>query len=414
MEQEEQKRVVVTGLGVISPLGNDINTFWGNLIKGVSGIDRITRFDTSNFEVKIAAEVKNFDPEQYNISRKEARNLDLFSQYALAATEYASNNLEIPPGGGSGAIIGTGIGGLETTTKQQNILKEKGPNRVSPKAIPTLMPNAAPGDIAIKYSLKGPDFSVSSACASGAHAISLAYKEIKCGETNLMVTGGTEAPIVELAIATFTNMRAITKRYNDYPKKASRPFDAKRDGFVLGEGAGILILEEEQHALERNAKIYAELIGCSYNGDAYHLTAPNPSGEGAANAMLEALSKANLNPEQIDYINAHGTSTPLNDKIETLAIKKVFGEYAKKIPVSSTKSMTGHLLGAAGSLEAIISVLSINNNIIPPTINYEHPDPECDLDYVPNKAREKEVNVVMSNSFGFGGHNAVLVFRRYK
>ena len=405
--------MVVTGLGVISPLGNDINKFWENLVNGVSGVDKITKFDSSGFEVKIAAEVKDFNPEHYKISKKEIRNLDLFSQYALAATEQALNNLEIPSGEKIGVIIGTAIGGLKTTIEQQNILDKKGPDKVNPKTIPKLMSNAASALIAIKYSLEGPNFSVSTACASGAHAIGESCLKIKHGEADLMITGGTEAPIVPIGVAAFTNMRAVTKEYNDQPKKASRPFDLNRSGFVLGEGAGILILEEEQHALKRNAKIYAEIIGYSCNCDAYHLTAPGENGEGAADAMRGALLNSKLNPEQIDYINAHGTSTSLNDRIETLAIKKVFPN-AKKIPVSSTKSMTGHLIGAAGGLEAVISILTIINNTIPPTINYEFKDPECDLDYVPNESRKKDVNTVMSNSFGFGGHNAVLVFKRYK
>ncbi|MBU3941803.1 MAG: beta-ketoacyl-ACP synthase II [Nanoarchaeota archaeon] len=406
-----ERKVVVTGLGVISPLGNDINTFWENLVNGVSGVDKITKFDSSSFEVKIAAEVKDFNPEHYKISK--IKDLDLFSQYALAATEQALNNLEIPSRKKMGVIIGTAIGGLKTTIEQQNILDKKGPNRVNPKTIPKLMSNAASALIAIKYSLEGPNFSVSTACASGANAIGESYLKIKYEEADLMITGGTEAPIVPVGLAAFTNMMAVTKQYNHEPKKASRPFDLKRSGFVLGEGAGILVLEEEEHALERGAEIYAEIIGYSCNCDAYHLTAPDENGEGAADAMRGALLNANLNPEDIDYINAHGTSTPLNDRIETLAIKKVFPN-AKKIPVSSTKSMTGHLMGAAGGLEAVISILTIKNNIIPPTINYEFKDPECDLDYVPNESRKKDVNIAMSNSFGFGGHNAVLVFKRYK
>jgi len=403
--------VVVTGLGVISPLGNDINKFWGNLVNGVSGVDKITKFDSSGFKVQIAAEVKDFNPEHYKISK--IKDLDLFSQYALAATEQALNNLEIPSRKKSGVIIGTAIGGLKTTIEQQNILDEKGPNRVNPKTIPKLMINAASALIAIKYSFKGPNFSVSTACASGANAIGESYLKIKHRKADLMITGGTEAPIVPVGLAAFTNMMAVTKQYNDEPKKASRPFDLKRSGFVLGEGAGILVLEEEQHALKRGAEIYAEIIGYSCNCDAYKLTAPDENGEGAEDAMRGALLNANLNPEQIDYINAHGTSTPLNDRIETLAIKNVFSS-AKEIPVSSTKSMTGHLMGAAGGLEAVISILAIKKGIIPPTINYEFEDPECDLYYVPNKSIKKDVNTAMSNSFGFGGHNAVLIFKRYK
>lgn len=406
-----KRRVVVTGLGVISPLGNDINTFWENLVNGVSGVDKITKFDSSGFKVQIAAEVKDFNPEHYKISK--IKDLDLFSQYALAATEQALNNLEIPSRKKSGVIIGTAIGGLKTTIEQQNILDEKGPNRVNPKTIPKLMINAASALIAIKYSFKGPNFSVSTACASGANAIGESYLKIKHRKADLMITGGTEAPIVPVGLAAFTNMMAVTKQYNDEPKKASRPFDLKRSGFVLGEGAGILVLEEEQHALKRGAEIYAEIIGYSCNCDAYKLTAPDENGEGAEDAMRGALLNANLNPEQIDYINAHGTSTPLNDRIETLAIKNVFSS-AKEIPVSSTKSMTGHLMGAAGGLEAVISILAIKKGIIPPTINYEFEDPECDLYYVPNKSIKKDVNTAMSNSFGFGGHNAVLVFKRYK
>ncbi|MBI2129924.1 beta-ketoacyl-ACP synthase II [Candidatus Woesearchaeota archaeon] len=409
------RRAVVTGLGVISPLGNDIETLWGNLINGVSGVDKITRFDTSKYETQIGAEVKGFNPENYGITAKEIRRLDLFSQYALAAAHQAINNSSLKleeKNHDIGAIIGSGVGGLGTTETQHDVLMQKGPGKVSTFLVPMMMINAASAHITLKYNLNGPSENISSACASGNNAIIEAYRTISDNDADVMITGGAEAAITKLAYAGFCQPKAMSKRNHD-PKKASRPFDEKRDGFVMGEGSAILVLESLDHALARNAKIYAEIIGYCNNSDAHDIVAPHETGEEAALAMQRAINKSKIKPEEVDYINAHGTSTRLNDRIETIAIKRAFGNYAYKIPISSTKSMTGHLLGAAGGIEAIISILTIQRGIIPPTINYEFPDPECDLDYVPNIARKKEVKIAMSNAFGFGGHNAVVVFRKY-
>jgi beta-ketoacyl-acyl-carrier-protein synthase II len=414
-----ERRVVVTGIGVVSPIGIGKEEFWNSLVEGKSGIGLITRFDASNYKSKIAGEIKNFEPIHY-LKPKEIRKTDLFSQYAIAATKEAVKdaNLEdvLTREEGKykrGINIATGVGGLKKIEDQKKILLEKGPDKVSPYTIPALMGNAATGIISIEYKLCGPQGCDVLACASSAKAIINSYRAILLCDAELMITGGSEASITSLGVSAFAQMNALSTRNNE-PEKASRPFDKNRDGFVISEGSAILVLESLEHATERNANIYAEIIGYGLTGDGHQMTAPDPSGKGAYMAMKMALEKAELSTEQVDYINAHGTSTQLNDKIETLAIKELFKEYAKKIPISSTKSMTGHLLGAAGGIEAIVCIMTINRGIIPPTINLESPDPECDLDYVPKTARKKEVNVAMSNSFGFGGHNCVLEFKRYQ
>ncbi len=410
-----RRRVVVTGLGLVIPTGIGVKTAWENICHGRSGIGPLTRFDPNGFETKIAGEVKGFNPEDY-IEKKEIKKMDLFIQYALAATKEAIEDaeLKITPENSEriGVIVGTGLGGLPTIEKYHKILLEKGPGRISPFFIPMLIANLASGQIAIQFGIKGPNICVVTACATGAHCIGDAFRAILYGDADVIIAGGTEANITPLTIGGFNAMKALSTR-NDEPEKACRPFEKNRDGFVVAEGAGVLILEELGFAMRRNAKIYAELIGYGYTGDAYHITAPPPDGDGAARCMLMAIRDAGLAPEEVEYINAHGTSTPLNDVTETIAIKRVFGEYAKKIPISATKSMTGHLLGAAGSTEAILTVLSIRDGILPPTINYEEPDPECDLDYVPNVARKKDVNIAISNAFGFGGTNATLVFKKF-
>lgn len=410
------RRVVVTGLGVISPVGNDVTTFWENLKAGKSGVGPITRFDASDFACKIAAEVKDYNPEDY-IDKKEARHMDRFAQYAVSAAKLAleDSELQIIPENAEriGVYVGSGIGGLETLTAQHSALLEKGPRRVSPFFIPMIIGDMASGQISIALGAKGPNSSPISACATGTNAIGDAFKIIERGAAEVMVCGGAEATVLPLAVAGFTSAKALATGFNDTPEKASRPFDRDREGFVMGEGAGVIILEELEHALKRGAKIYAEIIGYGMSGDAYHVTQPAPEGEGAARAMREAIVDAGIKPEDVDYINAHGTSTDYNDRFETLAIKKVYGEHAYKLAVSSTKSMTGHLLGAAGGVEAIACVKAIGDQILPPTINLENPDPECDLDYVPNQARPAKVDVVMSNSLGFGGHNASIILRKY-
>lgn len=411
-----KRRVVVTGLGLVIPNGIGVETAWRNICEGKSGIGLITRFDTNGFETKIAAEVKDFHPEQY-IEKKEIKKMDLFIQYAIAATKEALEDaqLKITPENCEriGVIVGTGLGGLPNIEKYHQILIERGPSRVSPFFIPMVIANLASGHIAIQFGAKGPNTCVVTACATGAHCIGDAFRAIRYGDADAVIAGGTEANITPLCVSGFNAMKALSTR-NDEPQKACRPFEKNRDGFVIGEGAGILILEELEFALRRKAKIYAELVGFGYTGDAYHITAPPPDGEGAARCMKMAIKDAGLKPEEIDYINAHGTSTPLNDVTETIAIKTVFGEHAKKIPISATKSMTGHLLGAAGSTEAIFTILSIRDGILPPTINYEEPDPECDLDYVPNQARKQSIRVGMSNAFGFGGTNATLIFKKFE
>lgn len=410
------KRVVISGLGIISPVGSGLEAFWYSLLNGVSGIKTVKRYDTTGFSTRIAGEVVDFDPANY-FDKKEARRLDRFAQFALAATGMALKdadlNLEESNRDRIGVILGSGIGGIETLEDQARVLAAKGPGRVSPFFVPMMIANMGAAQVAITYRLRGPNITSVSACASSTNAVGDAFKLLQWGHADVMITGGTEAPITPLAMAGFCSMKAMSCR-NEEPEKASRPFDAQRDGFVVGEGAGILVLETLEHALQRGARIYAEVTGYGSTCDAYHITAPDPEGEGAANSMREALADAELAPEAVDYINAHATSTPLGDKAEVLAIKKVFGSHAYKLAVSSTKSMTGHLLGAAGALEGAVCVLSIARGEIPPTINYESPDPDCDLDFVPNVARKSEVRVAMSNSFGFGGHNATLIFKKYE
>jgi 3-oxoacyl-[acyl-carrier-protein] synthase II len=411
-----KRRVVITGLGMVTPLGTGVEKTWEALIAGKSGIGPITKFDATGYETRIAGEVKDFIPENF-IDKKEIRRMDVFIQYAMAAAQMAmeDSGLKITPANGDrvGVVVGAGLGGLNTLENSHKVLLEKGPGRISPFFIPALIVNEAPGMISMRYGARGPNTSVVTACATGNHNIGDAWRMIQRGEADAIIAGGVEATISPLAVSGFNAMKALSTR-NDEPERASRPFDKDRDGFVIGEGAGILILEELHHALDRGAKIYAEIIGYGLNGDAYHITAPAPDGEGAARCMAMALRDAGIAPEEVDYINAHGTSTQLNDLYETKAIKAVFKEHAKKLPVSSTKSMTGHLLGGAGGIEAIFTVLTIQRGIIPPTINYETPDPECDLDYVPNVARKAEVRVALSNSFGFGGTNAVLVFKKFE
>ncbi|NPC92178.1 beta-ketoacyl-ACP synthase II [Bacillus sp. WMMC1349] len=411
---KNSKRVVITGLGALSPLGNDVKTSWNNVINGVSGIGPITRVDAEEYPAKVAAELQNFNIEDY-IDKKDARKMDRFTQYAVVASKMAVDNakLEINDQNANriGVWVGSGIGGLETLEQQFEIFLTKGPRRVSPFFVPMMIPDMATGQISIALGAKGVNSCTVTACATGTNSIGDAFKVIQRGDADVMITGGTEAPLTRMSFAGFSANKALST--NPDPKTASRPFDKNRDGFVMGEGAGIVVLEELEHALNRGATIYAEVVGYGSTGDAYHITAPAPNGEGGVRAMKEALKDAGLNPEAIDYINAHGTSTPYNDKFETMAIKEVFGEYAYKLAVSSTKSMTGHLLGAAGGIEAIFSVLAIKEGIIPPTINLETPDEDCDLDYVPDKARHQDVNVVLSNSLGFGGHNATLIFKKY-
>jgi 3-oxoacyl-[acyl-carrier-protein] synthase II len=408
-------RVAITGIGALTPLGLDTATMWQGLINGKSGVDRITLFDASAFETKIAAEVKGFEPINY-MNPKDARRLDRFAQLAVAASHQAlaQSGMKISAVNRNdiGIIIGSGIGGLTTLFEQTKILLEKGVDRVSPFLIPMMMPNIAAAQVSITLGVKGPNLCTTSACSSGSDAIGVAYEIIKRGDAEVMLAGGSETIINPIGVSAFNALRAISTR-NSEPELASRPFDAERDGFVIGEGAGILILESLTSAQKRGAKILAEIIGYGASGDAYHITAPLESGEGAAKAMQMALNKAGVKPDEVDYINAHGTSTQLNDRMETKAIKTVFGAQAYKIPVSSTKSMMGHLIGGAGAVEAAICILVIQNSVIPPTINLTHPDPECDLDYVPNVARQAKVTTAMSNSFGFGGHNSVLVFREY-
>lgn len=403
-------------MGLVTPVGTGLQKVWEAICQGQSGIDKITRFDTSDFPCRIAGEVRDFNPEDY-IDKKEVKKMDIFIHYALAAASIAMADagLKISEelADKAGVIVGVGLGGLPALERYHILLQEGGPKKISPFFIPMMIANLAAGQVSIHFGFKGPNSCVTTACAAGAHAIGDSLRLIQRGEAEVMIAGGAESTITPLALGGFCAMRALTFR-NDTPQKASRPFDKDRDGFVMGEGAGILILEELEHALRRKARIYAELVGYSLSADAYHITMPDPEGGGAARCMQGALKDGNLLPEEIDYINAHGTSTPLNDKHETMAIKKVFGEHAYKLAVSSTKSMTGHLLGAAGGIEAIFSILTIYNGILPPTINYETSDPECDLDYVPNKARKAEVRTVLSNSFGFGGTNACLIIKRFE
>lgn len=410
-----KKRVVVTGLGVISSLGNDVGEFWENIVNGKSGIGYITKFDTSEFPVKIASEVKNFNPEDY-IDKKEARRMDKNVLYAVAASLSALKDSGINESSidktKMGVILGCGVGGIETFETQHSIYMEKGAKRISPFFVPMMIANMAAGQVAMTIGAKGINETVVTACASGTNAIGDAFKAIQRGDADIMIAGGTEAAITPMALGGFSSMKALST-CNENPSMASRPFDKKRDGFVMGEGAGILILEELNHAINRNAKIYAEVIGYGSSCDAYHMTSPDPEGKGAALAIKNAIADADVSIEDIDYINAHGTSTDYNDRFETIAIKNVFKERAYEIPISSTKSMTGHLLGAAGGIEGVILALTIKVDIIPPTINYTEKDENCDLYYVPNEAVKKKVSFAISNSFGFGGHNAVILMKKY-
>ncbi|MCF6136833.1 beta-ketoacyl-ACP synthase II [Pseudalkalibacillus berkeleyi] len=408
------KRVVITGLGTVSPLGNDTETTWSNIVNGKSGIGELTRRDKDQFPAKVAGEAREFDPEQY-LDKKDARKMDRFTQFAIAASLMAVKDADLTiteeNADRVGVWIGSGIGGMETYEQQFQVFMEKGQRRVSPFFVPMMIPDMASGQVSIMLGAKGINSCTVTACASGANSIGDAFKVIQRGDADIMVTGGSEAPITNMALAGFSSSKALST--NPDPSSASRPFDANRDGFVMGEGAGILVIESLESAQKRGAKIHAEIVGYGATGDAHHITQPAPGGEGGVRAMQIALNDAGLRPEDVDYLNAHGTSTDFNDKYETAAIKTVFGDYAPKLGISSTKSMTGHLLGAAGALEAVLSVKAIQDNIMPPTINYETPDPECDLDYVPNEARNAEVNVVMSNSLGFGGHNVALVFKKF-
>lgn len=411
------RRVVVTGIGVISCIGTNVDTFWNSVYEGRSGIDLISGFDTTDFSVKIAGEVKEFAPEQYDISKKEIKRLDRYNQFALAAAKEAFENsglqLSDEDKEKTGVCVSSGIGGMWTFETQHKALLERGPSRVSPFFIPMMISNMSSGHVSLKYGLQGPNMTIVTACSTGNHSIGESYEIIKRGDADIMFAGGTEAAISPVAVAGFANMNATSKR-NDEPKRASRPFDADRNGFVMAEGCGVVILEELEHAKARGAKIYAEIVGFGMSADAHHITNPCPNGEGAARAMTRALQNAGISPDSIDYLNAHGTSTPLGDKGETLAIKSVFGEKAKDLNISSTKSVMGHALGAAGALESIVCVKAIETGIVPPTINYETPDPECDLNYTPNVAVKKELKYVMNNNFGFGGQNSVTIYKKYE
>ena len=412
-----KRRVVVTGMGAITPVGNDVATTWRAITQGVSGGAPITKFDASTFPVRFACEVKGFDPLMY-LERKEAKRADSFAQYALAASVQAMTDagLDDPTRYDPdrvGVIIGSGIGGLKTFEEQHDVYRERGQSKISAFFIPMFISDIAAGLVSMRFNAKGPNYATISACATSAHAIGDAYRTIQYGDADVVITGGSEATVTPMAIGGFANMKALSER-NESPETASRPFDATRDGFVMGEGGGIVILEELEHAVSRGAPIYAEIVGYGATGDAYHLTAPAPEGEGAQRAMRRAMQDARLSPAEIDYINAHGTSTPANDLNETKAIKAVFGEYASKVNVSSTKSMTGHMLGAAGAVEFIIGALAVRDCVVPPTINYQTPDPELDLNYTPNAAVNRPVRTVLSNSFGFGGHNVTLAIKRFE
>ncbi|MHC5250852.1 beta-ketoacyl-ACP synthase II [Listeria kieliensis] len=409
----EKRRVVVTGVGAVTPIGNDAETAWDNAKKGVNGVAPLTRLNPDDFPVKIAAELKDFDVEKY-IDKKEARKMDRFTHYAIAGAEMALQdaNFTVDETNAErvGVWIGSGIGGMETFENQYETYSTRGLRRVSPFFVPMMIPDMASGQVSIRFGTKGINTATVTACATGTNSIGDAFKVIERGDADVMISGGTEAPITKMSLAGFCANKALS--LNPDPETACRPFDKDRDGFIIGEGAGIVILEEYEHAKARGAKIYAEVIGYGATSDAYHITAPAPNGEGAARAMKMALQDADVAPEEVDYINAHGTSTGYNDKYETAAVKTVFKDYAHDLLISSTKSMTGHTLGASGGIEAIFSVLAIRDGIVPPTIHLKHPDPECDLDYVANEAREKDVTIAMSNSFGFGGHNATLVFKK--
>ncbi len=410
-----KRRVVITGMGVVSPIGIGKEAFWDSLKNGRSGVGLLTFFDTTDYPSKIDAEVKGFQPELY-IDKKNIRRMDRFTQFSYAAADMAIRDAGLDKAkldpDRVGVIVGSGIGGLSTIEEEHIVLRDKGARRVSPFLIPRLIANIAPGEIAIRWGFTGPNYAVSSACATSNHAIGDSLRMLRYGDADVIVAGGSEAAITPLGFAGFCSARTLSTR-NDAPEKASRPFDKNRDGFIMGEGAGIGILETLDHAQARGAKIYAELAGYGATDDAYHITAPNPEGTSAVKAMQRALADGDVKPEQVQYVNAHGTSTALNDKTETKALKLVFGEHAKKLAISSTKSMTGHLLGAAGVVELIATILCMENSLAHPTINYETPDPECDLDYIPNKARPMKIDVALSNSLGFGGHNAVLVVKKY-
>ena len=409
-----KRRVVITGVGLVTPLGTGVEKAWQNICSGVSGIDLITRFDTSDYAVKIAAEVKDFNPDDF-FDKKASKHLDLFVQYGLAAALMAVKDsgfvITDENSGRVGVITGCGMGGLPTIEKYHQVCIEKGPRKVTPFFIPMVIPNMPSGQISMAINAKGPNLCLTTACAAGTHAVGEAYRHIKYGASDMIVSGGAEGVICGLGVAGFSAMKALSTR-NDDPKAASRPFDKDRDGFVMSEGAGMLVLEEYEHAIARGARIYAELIGYGLSSDAYHIAAPPEDGEGGVRAMRMALADSGMAPEDVDYINAHGTSTPLNDKCETLAIKTVFKDHARNLAISSTKSMTGHMLGAAGGIEAVFTALSIYNQIAPPTINLAEPSPECDLDYVPNMARRMNIRAALSNSFGFGGTNAVIAMKK--
>lgn len=410
------RRVVVTGMGVVSPIGNSLKEYWENLLNGKNGVDYITHFDASNHATKFAAEVKNFSAEGI-VEEKEIRKMDPYSLYALVAAHEAVQDsgldLNAIDVNRVGVIVGSGIGGIQTFEREHAKFLERGARRVSPFFVPQMISDIASGHISMKYNFRGPNYCIVSACATASHSIGDAARLIMYGDADMMITGGSEAAICPMGVAGFNSMKAISTR-NDEPQKASRPFDKNRDGFVIGEGAGILVIEELEHARRRGARIYAEIRGIGFTADAYHITAPAPGGEGAVRAMRRCLEDGKINPQEVDYINAHGTSTPYNDKSETDAIKATFAEHAYKLNVSSTKSMTGHLLGAAGGVELIASVLAVKNDVVPPTINYEEPDPECDLNYTPNQSVQRPVRVAISNTFGFGGHNACIAVRKFE
>jgi 3-oxoacyl-[acyl-carrier-protein] synthase II len=412
----DRRRVVITGVGAVTPVGNTADEFWAALVAGRSGIGPITRFDTTGYATRIAGELKGFDSLKY-IEKKDDRKFDRFLKYAVAcavmAVEDAGIKTDRVDATRFGVLVGSGIGGIETLLDNYETLRTKGPDRVSPFFVPMIIVNMASGVISMRFGARGPNSSVVTACASGNHAIGDATKIIERGDADVMIAGGSEAIIIPLTIAGFCQMKAMSTR-NDDPTRASRPFDAERDGFVCGEGGGLVVLESLEHARKRDARIYAEVVGYGMTGDAYHMTAPDPEGDGAARAMAAALRDAALEPSAVGYINAHGTSTPYNDKFESIAIKRVFGDHARKLAVSSTKSMTGHLLGAAGGIEAIATAFALHHGVLPPTMNYETPDPDCDLDYIPNQARKQDVEVALSNAFGFGGTNATLAFRKYR
>ncbi|MEE9276807.1 MAG: beta-ketoacyl-ACP synthase II [Dehalococcoidia bacterium] len=416
MSDQNGQCVVVTGIGAVTPLGLTVNDYWDGLVNGRSGIRSISLFDPSRLAVRIAGEAPDFDPHQH-LGRKDARRMDRFSQFAVVAALEAAANAELAitdqNSARTGCVIGTGIGGIVTLNQQFEVLFTRGPSRLSPFVVPMMLPNMASGQVSIFLHARGPNFAPTSACSSAGDAIGLAAESLRRDEADIMIAGGSEAPVCEMSVAGFHAARALSTS-NELPEKASRPFDLNRDGFVMGEGAGVLILERVEHALRRDAPILAEFAGYANVGDAFHITQPTENGDGGVRAMTAALAHAQVRPSEVDYINAHGTSTPINDRVETMAIKQVFGEAAPGVAISSTKSMTGHLMGAAGAIEAVVCIKAINDGVVPPTINLDTPDPDCDLDYVPHKARQLDVRVAISNSFGFGGHNSCLVLKRWE